>query len=94
MFLITREKVEALREKLGNPSELGRCTADVRKMLEIKEALLWRADVGPCCAGPGLASRLFAEVQLLRDTLQTLEEGDNSRASSLLAEFASGVEPT
>ena len=94
MLLITREKIEALKERLSEPGEASQCLEDVKKMLEIKEALLWRADVGTCCAGPGLPARLFGEVQLLESTLQALEEGDNTKAALLFEDFASQAKDT
>ena len=94
MFVITREKIEALREILGDAQQANHCLEDVKKMLEIKQALLWRADVGTCCAGPGLPARLFGEVQLLESTLQALEEGDNTRAALLFEDFASQAKDT
>ena len=89
MLLITREKIEILKERLGDLGEASQCLEDVKKMLEIKEALLWRADVGTCCAGPYLPARLYGEVQLLEATLQALEEGDGTRAALLFEDFAS-----
>ena len=94
MLLITREKIEMLRERLDDPREASQCLKDVKKMLEIKQALLWRADVGTCCAGPGLPARLFGEVQLLESTLQALEEGDNTKAALLFEDFASQAKDT
>lgn len=92
MFVITRDKIEILRERLGDPEEAGQCLQDVRKILEIKEVLLWRAEVGPCCAGPGLAPRLFEEVRLLEATAQALEESDSRKASLLFEDFASRIQ--
>jgi hypothetical protein len=89
MFIITREKIEALKQRLLDPAAAGRCRQELQKVLEIKQALLWRADAGTCCAGPRLPSRLFAEVQLLEAALQALEAGDNHKAASLLEDFAS-----
>jgi len=57
-------------------------------MLEIKQALLWRADAGTCCAGPVVANSFFAEVQLLEKALEALDKGDAGTAASLLEELA------
>ncbi|MGV8075593.1 MAG: hypothetical protein AB2L11_13685 [Syntrophobacteraceae bacterium] len=93
MFIITREKVDLIKERLCDPLKTGECLEDVRKMLEIKEASLWRASVGPCCVEPGLATCLSTEVQLLEAVVKAILEGDTSSASSLLGEFASGIIP-
>jgi hypothetical protein len=89
MFIITREKIEALKQRLLDPAEASLCRQELQKVLEIKQALLWRADAGTCCAGPCLPSCLFAEVQLLEAALQALEAGDSHKAASLLEDFAS-----
>ncbi len=89
MFLITREKIESLKERLRDPGECRHCLEDLKKILEIKEALLWRADVGMCCAGPALPVRLFGQVELLKATVEALEEGDGAKAVSLFEDFAS-----
>jgi len=94
MFVITREKIEALKERLSDSGEASQCLEDVKKILEIKETLLWRAEVGTCCAGPYLPVRLFGEVQLLESTLQALEAGDNTRAALLFEDFASQAKDT
>ena len=92
MFVITREKIKTLKERLSDPDEAEQCLEDVKKVLEIKETLLWRAEVGSCCAGPGLAPRLFEEVRLLEATANALKEGNITKASLLFEDFASRVE--
>ena len=94
MFVINREKIETLKGRLGRSDEASQCLWDMKKILEIKETLLWRAEVGPCCAGSSLAPRLFEEVRLLEKTLQALEKGDNGKAAMLFDDFASRVEYT
>jgi len=89
MLVITKEKVKALKERLRNPSEASQCRGELKKMLEIKETLYWRADAGSCCVGCSLPARLFWEVQLLEAALRALEEGDGNKAASLLEDFAS-----
>jgi len=92
MLVITKDRVEALKERLSNPSEASQCREELKKMLGIKETLLWRADAGSCCVGCGLSTHLFEEVQLLEAALRALEEGNGSKAASLLEEFAFQVE--
>ena len=89
MLIITREKIEALLERLAGGCDAGDCREELQRILEIKEALLWRAEAGTCCAGPGLPSRLFVETQLLRAAVQALTEGDSGGALSLVQDFAS-----
>ncbi len=92
MLQITREKVEALKEDLAGSRDVSRCREELVRILEIKEALLWRAEAGACCAGSTLPGLLFGQVQLLESILQALEEGEDRKAASLLEDFASEVE--
>jgi len=92
MLIITKEGVEALKARLKKPSENSLCREELKKMLEIKETLLWRADAGLCCVGWSLPAHLSWEVQLLEETLQALEGGNGNKAASLLEEFASQTE--
>ena len=88
MLLITRDRIDSVRADLARPAQIDRCREELRKMLEIKQALLWRADAGTCCAGPVVANSFFAEVQLLEKALEALDKGDAGTAASLLEELA------
>jgi len=88
VLLITRDRIDSLRADLARPAQVNRCREELRKMLEIKQALLWRADAGTCCAGPVVANSFFAEVQLLEKALEALDKGDAGTAASLLEELA------
>ena len=100
MLIISKHQVENLIQRLNTPAELGQCRDEVRKMLEIKSALLWRVENGPqgcgCCGqlcrGWELEAYLAGEVQILEDILDTLEEGNISRASSLLRDYMDRLE--
>ena len=48
MLLISEEQVKSLIDRLKSSSNLDECMGEVRKMLEIKDALLWRADAAAC----------------------------------------------
>ncbi|MCX5999168.1 MAG: hypothetical protein NTU41_06110 [Chloroflexi bacterium] len=88
MLVITKETVAALRERLTDPVQTVGCQEEIGTMLEIKRALLWRADAGTCCAGPELAGRLFGEVRLLEGVLQALQDGDCPKAVLMFDDFA------
>ena len=94
MFIIDGEKIESIRKRLHDADQARLCVEDVKKVLEIKETLYWRADVGTCCAGPALPIHLFGQVRLLEATLQALGEGDTDRAAALFDEFAAEPEYT
>ena len=89
MLIITKDSVNSLKERLRNPNEASQCREELKKMLEIKETLLWRADAGSCCSAGCTATALSRDVRLLEAALQAFEEGDASKAAWLLEEFAS-----
>lgn len=93
MMIIDTQSVSATRQKLdsGNLSE---AIEDVKKMLEIKEALLWRSEaMTPCCGSLcSISAHLAREVELLEKTLAALEKGDKNQAAHLLEEYAHALE--
>jgi hypothetical protein len=89
VFIVNRESVLATRRKLDDPDKLAEAIRDVRKMLEIKDTLLWRTEMSPCCGSlTSLSSCLACEVDLLQRTLRALEDGDKEQAARLLDEYA------
>jgi len=92
ILIITRELMESLRERLLKPAEASQCREEMKRILEIKEALFWRADVGRCCVGGAMSANLFGEVRLLEGALEAFNTGDYGKASSLVGEFAHQAE--
>ena len=88
MLLITEEGLESLKSRLLDSRQVDECREEIRRMLEIKEALYWRADVGACCVGNAMAAQFFSEMKLLEAALQALDEDDPHRASSAMREFS------
>ena len=89
MLIISRQQVEELIHRLADPAKFDECRGEVAKMLEIKSALLWRADgMQPCCGSfEKIKVCLSSEVQILEDVLKALDEDNISQASSLLTEY-------
>lgn len=87
MLIISKDQVRALIEKLNDSSRIDSGIEEVKRMLEIKSALLWRADAGSCCVGRDLPVRLDGEVRMLENTLHALEEGNVVEGISLLADY-------
>ena len=94
MLIISRQQVENLIQKLSDPAKFDECRDEVQKMLEIKSALLWRAEgPQPCCGSFGeIKTCLTSEVQILEDVLDALDKGNISQASSLLREYTNHLE--
>ena len=94
MLIIDKDSVNATKEKLDSLGNMQDVIDDVRRMLEIKQTLLWRSDaMAPCCGSLcSIASQLTHEVDMLENTLTALEGGDITRAADLLEQFARIVE--
>jgi hypothetical protein len=87
-MIIDKETVRAERQKLSNPARLQEVTETVRKMLDIKKTLLWRADAGTCCGSLcSIASSLSRETTILENVLSFLDKGDRIAAGRLLEEY-------
>jgi hypothetical protein len=96
MMIIDKETVSATKEKIADPKKLKDAIYDVKKMLEIKEALLWRSEgMAPCCGSlSNVSAHLTREVGILEHTLSALESGDKPQAVELLEEYIALLEKT
>lgn len=88
MYIVTREGVQALIRRLQDPAEAPGCRGELEKMLEIKEALSWRAESPPShptrlAMSPGL----HEEARLVREALDVFDRGGFDEAAAVLAEF-------
>lgn len=88
MLLITEEGLSSLETRLLDPQQVSQCRVEIQRMLEIKEALFWRADMGACCVGNAMSARFFSEMKVLEAALQALDDGDPGQAASLMREFS------
>ena len=87
ILIISKEQVCSLRDRLRDPEKLSSCINEVRKMIEIKSVLSWRANARSGCCGLELPMYLFGELQILEKTLRQLELGNISEAISLLKDY-------
>jgi len=94
MLIIDKDTVNATKQKLDNVGQTQEVIDDLKKMLEIKQTLLWRSDaMAPCCGSLCcLTSQLTHEVDILENTLSALENGNRAQATDLLEQFAHIVE--
>ena len=91
MLIITKQGVDNLIDRLNGHTQLEQCQDEVSKMLEIESELLWWAESGKCCSWQATA-HFTGGIQILKDILNSLEEGDTSQASSLLKEYANQLD--
>ena len=96
MMIINKDSVSAAKHKLDDPGKTQEVIDDVRRMLEIKQTLLWRSDaMAPCCGSLcSISSYLTHEVAILENTLAALENCDTSQAADLLEEYVHILEET
>lgn len=92
MLIISKDQIQSLLAKMGDPKNSVACLEEVQQIKNIKEGLYWRADAGTCCGGPALAGQLFGQIRILDGVLLALGDGRQSEAITLLAEFASDIE--
>ena len=87
MLVITKEGVSNLQRRLLNSGEAEGCRDELRRMLEIKETLLWRAEKACACVGQAVGCHLAWEVDTLQRALDALTRGNNTEAAALLGEY-------
>jgi hypothetical protein len=90
MMIINIDTFDEARRKLADPSTRSEGIGMLRKILEIKEAHLWRSEaMAPCCGNlGGFACQLSQETGLLEKALSLIEAGDMASAAPLLDQLA------
>lgn len=89
------QSVIAIRRKLFDPEKKSECIGDIERIVDVKQAHLWRVDsLSPCCGGAtwNLGAQLGAEIEILGDVLKTLKGGHLSKAATLLEEYLAFLE--
>jgi hypothetical protein len=90
MMIINIDTYNEARGKLADPATRGEGIEALKKILEIKQAHLWRSEaIAPCCGNlGGFACQLNEETELLEKSLPLLEEGDMGGAKPMLDRLA------
>ncbi len=83
------QSVIAIKHKLCDPEKKSECIAEIERIMDVKQAHLWRADsLAPCCGAMcNLAAQFQAEIEILGDVLKDLKGGHDSKAATLLEEY-------
>jgi hypothetical protein len=89
MMIIDKATIRATKQKIADPKKISQAIKDVKKMLEIKEALLWRSEgMAPCCGSlSNISAYLTREISILENTLSALENNNTAQATDLLQEY-------
>ena len=87
MLIITKDNTEKLRARIEDPQEIDNCKDEIKKMVEIKSALLWKADNACVCVGWQLQAHISWEIQTLESVLEALQDDDVNGAITLLDEY-------
>jgi phage tail sheath protein FI len=95
ILIINKELIEDITQRIASSGITSGAIADVKKMLEIKEALLWRADAGTCCGAQlrGITFSLENEVNTLKNILSALEVNNTDQAIRLLTGYSDMIDP-
>jgi len=90
MMIINIDTYNEARDKLADPAARQEGVEALKKILEIKQAHLWRSEaIAPCCGNlGGFACQLNEETQLLEKVLPMVEKGDLEGAKLMLDRLA------
>jgi hypothetical protein len=98
MLLIDKENVRkditAIKEKLANPERKTECIANIKKLIDMKQSHIWRADAGSCGRNVcGLVVPLLEiEIETLQRALNAVKENDSDKAAALLEDYLAFLE--
>jgi hypothetical protein len=93
LIIVNKDSVEAVRLKLDDPDKFQEAFKDIEKFLEIKQALLWRAEAGTCCGSlDSVASFIAREITILENILVAMGQRDINEAARLLQEYKQVLE--
>ena len=91
MLIITTTSVQRLAERLREPGRAKECQDELERMLQIKSALLWRADAARACIGWQLGAQLTAEIYTLERALEAHLRGNPEAAAAELEFYVNQI---
>ena len=91
-LIIDVTHINNLIAKLEDPSKLSEAVEDIKKMENIKQTLLWRADAGTCCGSLSvIAASLNREIEFMEKALKAIEKDDINGAIAELEEYKNSL---
>ena len=95
MLIVDAETIKAIKQKLTDAAGFQEARAAIKKIIEIKQTLLWRADAGTCCGSlNNIATSLTCEIGILEGALNALGKGNTAEAVRSLEEYERLLEST
>jgi hypothetical protein len=93
VMIVDSDRINSTIVKIKEPVKLSEAISDIKKILEIKQTLLWRADAGTCCGSLGnIATSLAREISLIEKALKALEKNNTSEAILILEEYKKSLD--
>ncbi len=87
MLLVNKSSMTALRDRGFAGRDDAACLGELKKAIEIKSSLQWRAETAVHCVGNTLPDHLAWEVRMLELALGDLEDGKTDEAAARLDEL-------
>ncbi len=92
VLIVDADRIQNTILKLKNPDKLSEAKSDLKKMIEIKQTLLWRAEAGTCCGSLGnIATSLTSEIALMEKILNAIEKNNVDEAILELEEYKNSL---
>jgi hypothetical protein len=86
--IVDASRINKTIQKLKDPLKIQEAIVDIKKMIEIKQTLLWRADAGTCCGSLcNIATSLSREITLMEQSLNAINKDDKIDAIRILEEY-------
>jgi hypothetical protein len=87
-IIVDAELINNTILKLKDPLRATEAVADIKKIVDIKQTLLWRADAGTCCGSlSNISASLTCDIALMEKALKALEKNDTAEAILVLEEY-------
>ena len=86
--IVDANRINTTIRKLKDPLKMQEAIGDIKKMIEIKQMLLWRADAGTCCGSLyNIVTSLSSEISFMEKTLRAIDKDDKIDAIRILEEY-------
>ena len=93
VLIVDAARIKDTISKLKNPAKLAEARSEVKKMIEIKQTLLWRSDAGTCCGSlANISTSLNRDIASLEKALSAIDQNKVDEATLELEQFKNSLE--